>query len=186
MPYIPPDSEEALEGTTIRLFEQLGWEAANCYHETFGLVSMLGRETTEQVVLEQRLRAAIEKLNPGLSPNALEIAVDELVKDRSTLDQNFRFGFLPPSIVHPTGLVGAAFSPPIPPQRLRRPTRGPASPPPGSGKPGSASFQAISHTPLRPPSFLRPVCFLAAAPYPLGSGNAAIRRTIAPKSRRVK
>jgi len=37
-----------------------------------------------------------------------------------------------------------------------------------------------------PPSFLRPVCLLAAAPYPLGSGNAAIRRTIAPKSRRVK
>ena len=27
------------------------------------------------------------------------------------LSRNFRFGFLPPSIVHSTGLVGAAFSP---------------------------------------------------------------------------
>lgn len=85
MPCIPPDSEGALEGTTIRLFEELGWETANCYHETFGIVSMLGRETSEHVVLEQRLRAAIEKLNPDFSPNTLEIAVDELVKDRSTL-----------------------------------------------------------------------------------------------------
>jgi type I restriction enzyme, R subunit len=85
MPYLSPDSEEALEGTTIRLFEELGWVTANCYHETLGPGSVFGRETTEQVVLEKKLRAAIDKLNPGLSRNALELAVDELTKDRSTL-----------------------------------------------------------------------------------------------------
>ena len=37
-------------------------------------------------------------------------------------------------------------------------------------------FQAISQTPLRPPSFLRPVCLPAAAPYPVGKGSAAIGR----------
>ena len=34
MTFIDPDSEGALEANTIRLFESLGWEAANCYHET--------------------------------------------------------------------------------------------------------------------------------------------------------
>jgi type I restriction enzyme, R subunit len=85
MPYVDPDSEGALESNAIRLFEELGWETANCYHEAFGLGCTFERETPEQVVLEQRLRTAIDKLNPGLSPNALELAVDELSKDRSTL-----------------------------------------------------------------------------------------------------
>ena len=48
-------------------------------------LSLLGRETTAEVVLQNRLRAAIEKLNPGFSPNAIEIAVQEVTKDRSTL-----------------------------------------------------------------------------------------------------
>ena len=85
MTYVDPDSEGALEGNAIRLFEELGWETANYYHEPFGLGCIFERETTEQVVLERRLRSAVEKLNPGLSPNALELAVDELSKDRSTL-----------------------------------------------------------------------------------------------------
>jgi type I restriction enzyme, R subunit len=85
MAYVDPDSEGALETTAARLFEELGWETANCYNESCGVVSTLGRETTEQVVLERRLRAAIEKLNPGLSPDALELAVTEFTKDRSTL-----------------------------------------------------------------------------------------------------
>jgi hypothetical protein len=35
-------------------------------------------------------------------------------------------------------------------------------------------------------SFLRPVCSPDAAPYPVGKGSAAIRRTMLPKSRRVR
>ena len=50
-----------------------------------GANSTLGRETTEQVVLESRLKAALENLNPGVPPLALDIAVDELTKDRSVL-----------------------------------------------------------------------------------------------------
>lgn len=38
-----------------------------------------------EVVLPGRLRAAIKKLNPGISPNALDIAIQELTKDRITL-----------------------------------------------------------------------------------------------------
>src|ERR1700721_810074 len=80
-----PDSEDTLEQNTIRLFQSLGWEFANCYHEVCGSDSTLGRETTEQVVLEWRLKTALEKLNPDVPPLALDLALDELTKDRSML-----------------------------------------------------------------------------------------------------
>ena len=38
-----------------------------------------------EVVLTNRLRAIVEKLNPSVSPNAVEIAVQEVTKDRSAL-----------------------------------------------------------------------------------------------------
>jgi len=85
MTYLGPDSEGTLEANTIGLFEELGWEAADCYQETFGPNSSLGRETSEQVVLERRLRAALLKLNPGITPLALDMAVEELNKDRTVL-----------------------------------------------------------------------------------------------------
>jgi type I restriction enzyme R subunit len=85
MTNINPDSEEALETNTIRLFEELGWKATNCYHESCGANSTLGRQTTEQVVLESRLRTALEKLNPDVPPVALDLAINELTKDRTVL-----------------------------------------------------------------------------------------------------
>ena len=86
MTYSNPDSENnAIEQPTIALFESLGWEPLNCYHETLGPFSALGRETTADVVLPHRLRAAIEKINPGVSPNAVEIALWEATASRSML-----------------------------------------------------------------------------------------------------
>ncbi len=85
MTYIDPDCEGALEANTIALFKELGWDSANCYHETFGQFSTLGRETSAQVVLEFRLREAIARLNPGLSTVAAELAVSEVTKDRGVL-----------------------------------------------------------------------------------------------------
>ncbi len=86
MSYFNPDSEDAaIEQPTIALFAELGWETLNCYHETFGPLSLLGRATMAEVVLPNRLRPALAKLNFGVSPNAIEIAIQELTKDRSTL-----------------------------------------------------------------------------------------------------
>jgi type I restriction enzyme R subunit len=84
--YFNPDSEDAaIEQPTIALFAELGWETLNCYHENFSPFSLLGRETMAEVVLPNRLRAAIEKLNPGISPSAIEIAIHEVTKDRSAM-----------------------------------------------------------------------------------------------------
>ncbi len=86
MSHINPDSEDAaIEQPTIALFAEFGWETLNCYHENFGPLSLLGRETMADVVLPHCLRAAIEKLNSGVSPTTIEIAVQELTKDRRVM-----------------------------------------------------------------------------------------------------
>ena len=46
---------------------------------------LLGRETKGEVVLVSRLRAALERLNPALPPEAITAAVDELTRDRSAM-----------------------------------------------------------------------------------------------------
>ena len=45
----------------------------------------LGRETKGEVVLVSRLRAALERLNPALPPEAIATAVDELTRDHSAI-----------------------------------------------------------------------------------------------------
>jgi type I restriction enzyme R subunit len=79
-------TEDALvEKPAIELFKKLGWKTRNCYYETFGPAGDLGRETPSEVVLVQRLRPVLEKLNPGVGPEAIQLAIEELTRDRSTL-----------------------------------------------------------------------------------------------------
>jgi type I restriction enzyme R subunit len=46
---------------------------------------LLGRETSADVVLPNRLSPAIEKLNPGISTPAIDSAIEELTKSRSAM-----------------------------------------------------------------------------------------------------
>ncbi len=74
-----------VEQPTIALFSELGYETANCWGEKLGKNSSLGRETPSEVVLTSRLRPALERLNPGLPREAIDLAIEELVKDRSLM-----------------------------------------------------------------------------------------------------
>ena len=79
-------SEDSLvEQPAIELFKELGWDAANCYHEAFGKHALLGRETAAEVVLTSRLRPALVRLNPDLPPQAIESAIEQLTRDRSAM-----------------------------------------------------------------------------------------------------
>ncbi len=81
-----PDSEDAaIEQPTIALFAELGWETLNCYQEKFGELTLLGRETPADVVLPERLRQSIQRLNPGISPNAVEIVIQRVTANRSAM-----------------------------------------------------------------------------------------------------
>ena len=80
------DSEDsAVEQPTIALLGELGWTTENCFHETLGAQSSLGRETRQEVVLRPRLRTALQRFNPDLPARALDLAEEELTRDRSAL-----------------------------------------------------------------------------------------------------
>ena len=78
--------ENALvEKPTIALFEQLGWQTADCFGEFDAGRSSLGRDSMGEVVLVQRLEAALQRLNPGVPSDALTLASEELTRDRSAM-----------------------------------------------------------------------------------------------------
>ncbi len=79
-------SEDILvEQPTIDLFAALGYQTANTFNEKLGKNGTLGRETFNEVVLVPRLRAALQRLNPDLPNEAIELAIEELIRDRSAL-----------------------------------------------------------------------------------------------------
>ena len=61
----------------IGLFAELGWTTVLALEETFGATGTLLRETKGEVGLVSRLRAALERLNPALPPEAITAAVDD-------------------------------------------------------------------------------------------------------------
>jgi type I restriction enzyme R subunit len=78
-------SEFALvERPAIALFHELGYSPVSCFHEKVGGDgATLGRVTTGDVILWPRLQAALEKLNPGMASDAIQLAMEQLGKDRS-------------------------------------------------------------------------------------------------------
>ncbi len=79
-------TEDALiEQPAIQLFSTLGWQSVSAMEEIFGPGGTLGRETKSEVVLGPRLRAALERLNPGLPPEAITTALGDLTRDRSAM-----------------------------------------------------------------------------------------------------
>jgi type I restriction enzyme R subunit len=83
MPATDYSEDVLIEQPAIALFAELGWETANCFHETFGPHGTLGRETPAEVILVPPLRAALQRLNPDLPNQAIEQAIEDLTADRS-------------------------------------------------------------------------------------------------------
>lgn len=77
--------DQLVEQPAIGLFAELGWQTVSALDENFGVDGLLGRETRSEVVLVERLRAALAKFNPTLPPEAIGNAVDELTRDRSAM-----------------------------------------------------------------------------------------------------
>jgi type I restriction enzyme R subunit len=77
--------DQLVEQPAIELFAALGWQSVSAREEVFGPTGTLGRETKAEMVLGPRLRAALTRLNPTLSPEAIAFAVDTLTRDRSAM-----------------------------------------------------------------------------------------------------
>jgi type I restriction enzyme R subunit len=77
--------DQLVEQPAIGLFDDLGWETVSAAEEIFGTAGTLGRTTKMEALLSGRLRAAMEKLNPALPPEAITSAMDELTRNRSAM-----------------------------------------------------------------------------------------------------
>lgn len=97
MAYTDINSEDRLVQQTFadHLEGVLGWESVYAYkEETFGLDGTLGRNDTREVVLTRDLRAALERLNPGLPTKAIDEAVVKMMRhdvSRSLIQHNQEF-----------------------------------------------------------------------------------------------
>lgn len=81
----PVTLEADVEQAAVDLLEDMSWSTANVQYEELGEHGTLGRENKGEVVLLRRLRPALQKLNPTLSPEAIELAIEELTRDRSAM-----------------------------------------------------------------------------------------------------
>ncbi len=85
------DAEEALENRTLQLFAELGWQTANAFYEAFTPEKAtvkrpyLGRRDEADVLLPDRVLAALARLNPDLPPAALPAALETLAQGRSAM-----------------------------------------------------------------------------------------------------
>lgn len=103
--------DQLVEQPAIALLAELGWETVSAVEEVLGSQGTLGRDTKGEVVLGPRLRAALERLNSSLPPEAISGAVDQLIRDRSAMSLAAAnpevYGFLkegiPVSVTDPKG-----------------------------------------------------------------------------------
>src|SRR5229473_437832 len=77
--------QQLVEIPAIEVFEDLEWETVNAYYEVLGRDGTLGRDNKSEVFLVRRLRAAIVRLNSGISADAVDQAVAEITKPRGAL-----------------------------------------------------------------------------------------------------
>ncbi len=77
--------QQLVEIPAIEVFEDLGWDTVNAYNETLGSEGTLGRDNRSEVYLARRLRAAMERLNPQITTEAIDQAVAEITKPRAVL-----------------------------------------------------------------------------------------------------
>ncbi|MGH7827897.1 MAG: type I restriction endonuclease subunit R [Candidatus Binatia bacterium] len=77
--------ERLVEQPAMELLAELGWETVSALDEALGSSGVLGRDTKSAVVLAPRLRPVLERLNPTLPADAINSAINELTRDRSTM-----------------------------------------------------------------------------------------------------
>jgi type I restriction enzyme R subunit len=77
--------DQLVEQPAVDLFGTLGWETASALDELLGPDGTLQRETSAEVVMLSRLRAALQRLNPTLPAEAISAAINQLTHDRSAM-----------------------------------------------------------------------------------------------------
>ena len=77
--------DQLVEQPAIGLFADLGWETVCAMEETFGPSGTLQRDNPGEVVLVQRLRSALVKLNPKTPAESVSAAIEAIIRDRGAM-----------------------------------------------------------------------------------------------------
>jgi len=82
----PYNEDHLVEQPALALLAKLGWQTTCGLEETFAPEGgSLGRRDRREEVLVPRLRAALERLNPGQPAEAISAAIEELSRNRSAM-----------------------------------------------------------------------------------------------------
>jgi len=79
--------DKLVEQPAINLFADIGWETLDCFSEVFGEDGTLGRENRSEVILVCELRAALIEINSDCTNNEINLAVEEITRDRSVMSE---------------------------------------------------------------------------------------------------
>lgn len=82
---IVASEDSAVERPALELLQELGWARINLREEKLGPGNPTGRTSFRQTWLPARLKAALERLNPGLPHKAITMAADALTEPRSAM-----------------------------------------------------------------------------------------------------
>lgn len=77
--------DELIEQPAINLFSDIGWQTLDCYSEVFGEEGTLGRDNRSEVILVRELREALIKINPTCTENEINLAIEDITRDRSVM-----------------------------------------------------------------------------------------------------
>jgi type I restriction enzyme R subunit len=82
----PYNENNLVEQTVIKLIQEM-WGDSTCYINAYSDEedAKLGRSNRGEVVLVKYLRPQLEKLNPNIDSDAIERAIDEIVRNRTHL-----------------------------------------------------------------------------------------------------
>lgn len=78
--------ETTVEKPAIKMFRNLGYEYCDLFNEELGSENKLGRETSSDVVLRRILKKKLFELNPDCQKESVDLAIEELVKDRRSMN----------------------------------------------------------------------------------------------------
>ena len=81
----PYSEANLVEQAALEVLADLGYSTTSAADESFGPNGSLGRTSTREPFLPQRLHAALARLNPDAPPQALDFAIDLLVRDRTAM-----------------------------------------------------------------------------------------------------
>ena len=82
----PYSEDQLIEQPAISILENIGWHTQNCINEFQSDYQINNRQSKSEVVLTDRLKEALQHLNPDTPPDAINQAIEILTQSRAVMN----------------------------------------------------------------------------------------------------